>query len=99
MTIFVLLHGNWHVGSAWDGVSRRLEKLGHITHTPMLPGHGQQVATGSGYQEAGDNVARYIAERDLRDIVLVGHSGGGIAISKAVELIADRVKRLVYLSG
>jgi pimeloyl-ACP methyl ester carboxylesterase len=56
------------------------------------------VATGSGYQDAADNVARYIAERDLRDIVLVGHSGGGIAISKQVELIADRAKRLVYLA-
>ena len=36
---------------------------------------------------------------ELRDIVLVGHSGGGVAISKAVELIADRVGRLVYVSG
>ena len=99
MTTFVLLHGNWHVGSAWDGVSRRLEELGHITHTPTLPGHGQHSATGSGYQEAGEDVARYITQRDLRDVVLVGHSGGGIAISKAAEFIADRVKRLVYLSG
>ena len=99
VTIFVLLHGNFHVGSAWDGVSRRLEQLGHIAHAPTLPGHGQHVATGDGYQEAGEAVAGYIVERDLRDIVLVGHSGGGVAMSKAVELIADRVARLVYLSG
>ena len=99
MTTFVLLHGNWHMGSAWDGVSRRLKQLGHIAHTPTLPGHGQHGATSVGYQEAGEAVAGYIVERDLRDIVLVGHSGGGVAISKAVELIAERVERLVYLSG
>jgi pimeloyl-ACP methyl ester carboxylesterase len=85
--------------SAWDGVSRRLEELGHIAHAPTLPGHGPHVATGAGYQEAGDAVARYIAECDLHDIVLVGHSGGGVAISKAVELIADRVERFVYVNG
>jgi hypothetical protein len=64
-------------------------------HYPHTHATGPWAAGGdrlriSGYQEAGDNVARYIAERDLRDIVLVGHSGGGIAISKAVELIAER---------
>jgi hypothetical protein len=76
-----------------------LEELGHIAHAPTLPGHGPHVATGAGHQEAGDAVARYIAECDLHDIVLVGHSGGGVAISKAVELIADRVERFVYVNG
>jgi pimeloyl-ACP methyl ester carboxylesterase len=99
VTIFLLLHGNWHAGSAWDGVSRRLEQFGHIAHAPTLPGQGQQGATGAGYQEAGEAVADYIVDRDLRDIVMVGHSGGGVAISKAVELIPDRVEHLVYLSG
>src|ERR1700735_438767 len=99
MTIFVLLHGNWHDGSAWHGVSRRLEQLGHIAHAPTLPGHGQDVPKDVGYREAAETVAGYIVEHDLRDIVLVGHSGGGVAISNAVEIIADRVQRLVYLSG
>jgi pimeloyl-ACP methyl ester carboxylesterase len=99
MTIFVLLHGNWHDGSAWHGVSRRLEQLGHIAHAPTLPGHGQDVPTDVGYREAAETVAGYIVEHDLRDVVLVGHSGGGVAISNAVEIIADRVRRLVYVSG
>lgn len=95
----MLLHGNWHEGSAWDGVSRRLEQLGHTAHAPTLPRRGLHEATSVGYQQAGEAVADYIVERDLRDIVLVGHSGGGVAISKAAELIADRVERLVYVSG
>jgi pimeloyl-ACP methyl ester carboxylesterase len=40
-----------------------------------------------------------IVERDLTDMVLVGHSYGGTAISKVVELVPDRVRRLVYVAG
>jgi len=99
VTLFVLLHGNWHEGSAWGGVGQRLEQLGHIAHAPTLPRRGRHAATSAGYQEAGEAVAGYIIERDLRNVVLVGHSGGGIAISKTAELIEDRIERLIYVSG
>jgi pimeloyl-ACP methyl ester carboxylesterase len=99
MGIFVLLHGNWHDGSAWDGVKRRLGELGHTAHAPTLPSHGEGRATDVGYRDAAELVARYIIEHELRDVVLVGHSGGGVAISKTAELIADRVRHLVYVSG
>jgi pimeloyl-ACP methyl ester carboxylesterase len=99
MTTFVLLHGNFHDGSAWHGVTRRLEQLGHVAHAPTLPGHGQDGRTDVGYREAAQTVAGGIVEQDLRDVVLVGHSGGGVAISRTVELIPDRVQRLVYISG
>lgn len=99
MTIFVLLHGNWHNGTAWIGVCRRLRQLGHVAYSPTLPGHGRDIPTNFGYRAAAEAVATYVAERDLRDIVLVGHSGGGVAISKTVEIIAERVQRLVYISG
>ena len=99
MTVFVLVHGNFHDGSAWNGVSRCLEQLGHVAHAPTLPGHGRDVPTNVGYRDAAESVAGYVVQRDLRDIVLVGHSGGGVAISNTVEIIADRVQRLVYLSG
>jgi|RhiMethySRZTD1v2_1073278.scaffolds.fasta_scaffold988326_1 pimeloyl-ACP methyl ester carboxylesterase len=69
------------------------------THGPTLPSHGRDVPTNVGYREAAESVAGYVAQHDLRDIVLVGHSGGGIAISNAVEIITDRVQRLVCLSG
>ena len=96
MTVFVLVHGNFHDGSAWNGVSRCLEQLGHVAHAPTLPGHGRDVPTNVGYRDAAESVAGYVVQRDLRDIVLVGHSGGGVAISNTVS---DRVQRLVYLSG
>jgi pimeloyl-ACP methyl ester carboxylesterase len=99
VTVFVLVHGNWHVGAAWGRVARRLEQFGHRVFAPTLPGRRPHGTTSTGYQEAGEALAGFIIDRDLRDIVLVGHSGGGVAISKAAELIADRVQRLVYFSG
>src|SRR6478672_2317971 len=96
MTVFVLVHGNFHDGSAWNGVSRRLEQLGHVAHAPTLPGHGRDVPTNVGYRDAAESVAGYVVQRDLRDIVLVGHSGGGVAILLSIELIAERVQRFLY---
>ncbi len=36
---------------------------------------------------------------DLDNVILVGHSYGGMVISGVAERIPDRIKRLVYLDG
>jgi pimeloyl-ACP methyl ester carboxylesterase len=41
-------------------------------------------------------VTDFIGKRDLRDIVLVGHSFGGSVISRVSQEIPDRLKRLVF---
>jgi alpha-beta hydrolase superfamily lysophospholipase len=38
---YVLVHGSWHDGSAWESVAKLLESAGHIVHTPTLAGHGE----------------------------------------------------------
>jgi pimeloyl-ACP methyl ester carboxylesterase len=97
---FVLVHGSWHGGWAWDGARARLEHEGHRTLAPTLAGHG------SGAQRAGirhadcvDSVVDAIETAKLTDVVLVGHSFGGSVISKVVEQIPDRVKRLVFFTA
>jgi len=96
---FVLVHGNWHCGSAWDGVAQRLDQLGHIAYAPTVAGHGTDLQSDIGHHEAAQSVVEFIIDRDLADFVLVGHSGGGTTISKVAEAIPDRIRRLVYLSG
>ena len=39
---------------------------------------------------------RFITQRDLRDVILVGHSFGGSVISRVSQLIPERLKRLVF---
>jgi pimeloyl-ACP methyl ester carboxylesterase len=99
MSTFVLIHGSWHDGSAWKGVARRLEELGHVAHAPTTAGHGKGVDKNVTHSDAVKSVVDFVIERDLNDFVLVGHSSGGMTISKAVESISDRVRRLVYVAG
>jgi pimeloyl-ACP methyl ester carboxylesterase len=96
---FILNHGAWHDDSAWAGVVTHLQDRGHIAYAPSLTQNGRHVGEHGGHLGGAQLVADYIVERDLTDVVLVGHSGGGITISKTVELIPERVRRLVFCSA
>ena len=37
---FVMVHGSWHGGWAWQQVIRQLSDGGHSAEAPTLPGHG-----------------------------------------------------------
>jgi len=75
---FVVIHGSWHDGSAWKGVARRLEELGHVAHAPTTAGHGKGVDKNATHSDAVKSVVDFVIERDLNDFVLVGHSSGGM---------------------
>jgi len=97
---FVMIHGSWHCGWAWQGVMRHLAGKGHVTHAPTLPGHGPQAARhGIRHQDCVRAVIAYIQERCLEDITLVGHSFGGTVVQKLVEELPDRITRMVFLDA
>jgi pimeloyl-ACP methyl ester carboxylesterase len=96
---FVLIHGAWHDGSAWADVVTRLKQHGHNAFSPTVIGHGRGVSKQVTHAQAAQSILDFIVARDLREIVLVGHSAGGVVISKVVEVIPDRVRRLVYLNA
>lgn len=97
---FVLVHGSWHGGWAWDGVRARLEEDGHRTLAPTLAGHGPGAhRAGVRHADCVDSVVTAIKSEGLTDVVLVGHSFGGTIISKVVERVPDRVKRLVFFTA
>jgi pimeloyl-ACP methyl ester carboxylesterase len=77
-------------------VIQRLEGYGHTAFGPTVAGHGKGVNKHVSHAEATQSVVDFIIGHDLTDIVLVGHSYGGTIISKVVEAIPDRVRRLVF---
>lgn len=100
MATFVLVHGSFHGGWCWEGVSRRLEAAGHAALAPDLPGTG---ADGTRPQDVtlgmfGDLVAK-VARSQREKVILVGHSLGGIAISDAAEKAPENVAGLVYVTA
>ena len=94
---FVLVHGSWHDGHSWRHVEEHLRRAGHTTQAPTLPGRGEGGADIT-FQDCADTVANAVMTAGLTDIVLVGHSAGGAVIRKAAEQLADRIKRMVYIS-
>ena len=94
---FVLLHGSWHGGWAWEPAAWCLRELGHEAYAPTYPGH-QAGAPRAGirHQDYVRSVVGFIEGRDLRDVVLVGHSFGGSVVSRVSQEIPERLARLVF---
>ena len=64
-----------------------------------MAGHGKGVPKNVTHAESTQSIVDFIADRDLTDIVLVGHGYAGTIISKVVEVIPERVRRLVFWSA
>ena len=98
---FVLIHGAWHGAWCWAAVIRQLELGGDRAFALDLPGRGANPIphasiTRTTWVEA---VVRMIEERDLRDVVLAGHSLGGVTISGVALRIPKRLKRVIYVTA
>jgi pimeloyl-ACP methyl ester carboxylesterase len=94
---FVLLHGSWHGGWAWEPTAWCLRELGHSAYAPTYPGHFRGASRrGIRHDDYVSAVVRSVERRDLRDVVLVGHSFGGSVVSRVSQLIPERLKRLVF---
>lgn len=99
MSNFVLIHGSWHDGSAWKAVINHLEAKGHQAFAPTVAGHGKGVNKNVNHAQCTQSIVDYIVDKDLTDIVLLGHSFGGTIIAKVAEVISDRIRRLIFFAA
>ena len=97
---FVLIHGSWHGGWAWQAVARHLEAEGHRAYAPTLPGHEPGAnRVGLRHDDYVAAVVAYIKKHDLHNVILVGHSFGGTVISRVVEFLTNNIKGLIFLDA
>jgi pimeloyl-ACP methyl ester carboxylesterase len=102
MATYVLVHGGGHGGWCYQRVARLLRAAGHEVYAPTLTGLGDRahlVDAGVDLDLHTRDVAAVLHFEDLRDVILVGHSYGGMVITGAADLAADRVGKLVYLDA
>ncbi|SDS15346.1 alpha/beta fold hydrolase [Microlunatus soli] len=102
MTTFLLIHGAWHTGRAWDRVTPLLEAAGHRVFAPTLTGYGDTAHLLSpeiGLDTHIDDVLGVIEANDLHDVVLVGHSYAGMVVSGVVDRLPERIARVVFLDA
>ena len=97
---FVLLHGAWHGGWCWERVAGPLRARGHRVTTPTQSGLGERrhlMSDQLSLETFTDDLVNHILFEGLTEVVLVGHSFGGNAVSGAAERIPERLARIVYL--
>jgi pimeloyl-ACP methyl ester carboxylesterase len=102
VTTFVLVHGGWGGAHSFRYVRGPLRAAGHEVYTPSLTGVGERVHLASPQVTLTTHVldvVNTILYEDLRDIVLLGYSYGGMVVTGALEHVADRVSHLVYLDA
>jgi pimeloyl-ACP methyl ester carboxylesterase len=102
MANFVLVHGSWAGGWQWTTIREALEKEGHRVLAPSLTGMADRhhlINENVGLETHIDDIARLIEWEDLDDVILVGHSYGGMVITGAAACIKDRLSHLVYIDA
>ena len=102
MTTFVLVHGAWSGGWKWRLVAPMLRRAGHEVFTPTLTGLGERghlAAASIDLDLQVQDVVALLEMEDLSDVVLVGHSYGGMVVTGVAERAPERIRRIVYLDA
>lgn len=102
MATFVLVHGAWQGGWGYAKVARLLRQQGHDVFQVTLTGLGER----SHLAHPGITLSTHITDvvntfeyEDLTDVILVGHSYGGMVITGVSAKVAERIRTLVYLDA
>src|ERR1700682_3907360 len=81
---FVLVHGAWHGGWCWSRVADRLRAAGHQVFTPTQTGLGERkhlLSKAITLDTFTADIVNVIEAEELSNVILVGHSFGGVAVS------------------
>jgi pimeloyl-ACP methyl ester carboxylesterase len=97
---YVLVHGAWHTGAEMEATARAIRQAGHRVYCPTLAGNraGDNRAVTS-LEDAAQSLKEFLLDQDLHQARLVGHSYGGMVISRVADLVPDRLARLVYVNA
>jgi len=99
---YVIVHGAWGGGWAFKEVDRLLTADGHKVYRPTLTGQGEKVhlaGTNIDLNTHITDIVNVILWEDLHDVVLVGHSYGGMVVTGVADRVPERIKHLIYLDA
>jgi pimeloyl-ACP methyl ester carboxylesterase len=102
MGTFVLVHGGGHGGWCWQRTARLLRDEGHEVYTPTLTGFGERShldTTKVTFETFAQDIVNVIEFEDLHNVILVGHSMGGVIIPRVAERLPRRMRQVVWLAA
>jgi pimeloyl-ACP methyl ester carboxylesterase len=98
----VIVHGGWGGGWEWTPVARLLREMGHQVFTPTLTGMGERSHLNAADIGLSDHIADIVAMlvfEDLHDVVLCGHSYGGMVVTGVADRVPERIRLVTYLDA
>ena len=102
MATFVLVHGAWHGGWCYARVARLLRAAGHDIYTPTHTGVGERSHLADYHVTLSTHirdVANVLEYENLSDVIMCGHSYGGMVITGVAAAIGERIRTLVDLDA
>ncbi|MDH4190093.1 MAG: alpha/beta fold hydrolase [Betaproteobacteria bacterium] len=102
MATFLVAHGAWSAAWAWKKMRPRLRERGHELLTPTYTGLGERAHLARpevGLNTHIEDLLAVLAMEDLRELILVGHSYGGMVATSVADRAAERIAQLVYLDA
>jgi pimeloyl-ACP methyl ester carboxylesterase len=100
--VYVIVHGAWGGSWAFKKIDSLLTEKGAIVYRPSLTGQGERVHLASreiGLSTHINDVINLILYEDLHEVILVGHSYGGMVITGVADSLPGRIKKIIYLDA
>ncbi|QNA42931.1 alpha/beta fold hydrolase [Lacibacter sediminis] len=100
--VYVIVHGAWGGTWAFKKTDSLMTATGAIVYRPSLTGQGERVHLASlevGLNTHINDVVNMILYEDLHNVILVGHSYGGMVITGVADRVQERISKLIYLDA
>jgi pimeloyl-ACP methyl ester carboxylesterase len=102
MKTFLVAHGGWSAGWSWKKMHPLMNAASHRLITPTYTGLGEREHLASPSNDLETHIQDMlgvIKYEDLNDIVLIGHSYGGMVATGVADRARDRITQLIYLDA
>lgn len=102
MTDYVLVHGAWGGGNAYDRLAGELRDAGHRVVVAALTGLGSRADELSPAIDLSRHIADVVEQIEaagFNRFVLAGHSYGGMVVTGAAAKLGARIDALVYIDA
>lgn len=100
--VYVIVHGAWGGSWAFKKVDSLLSEKGCIVYRPSLTGQGERVHLANatiGLNTHINDVVNLLLYEDLHNVILIGHSYGGMVITGVADSVPERISKMVYLDA
>ena len=102
MATFLVAHGAWSAAWAWRKMRPLMRAAGHTLWTPTYTGLGERGHLASPAVDLETHLADVLGVldmEDLADVVLIGHSYGGMVATGIADRARTRIAQLIYLDA